>query len=81
MILIGISQIISEAGLLFIWLLAICAAASVELSKCCFLLLYNPAVSTDCASCPSWEETVCECREGHLLLCYIPFNKQSLSAY
>lgn len=27
-----------------------------ELSKCCFLLLYNPAVSTDCASCRAWEE-------------------------
>lgn len=30
MILIGISQILSEAGHLFIWLLAICAAASMS---------------------------------------------------
>lgn len=44
MILIGISQIISEAGLLFIWLLAICAAASMSganVASSCFITLQS----------------------------------------
>lgn len=55
MILIGISQIISEVGHLFICLLAICADASVSwanVASSCFITLQ----SQQTASCLPWEE-------------------------
>lgn len=54
MILIGISQILSEAGHLFMWLLAICAAASMRRAN----------VASSCFITPQSQQTVLPVRPG-----------------